>query len=127
MVQLVTLEGSSIIIERIYREQLETPETTYNFEVEDFHTYYVSDVELLVHKTFLAWMATYVSTKYDFQLKDCARDLQILKNAKRIVGLGVKCQLSHKTEDREFLKSKISDIITAEQTVLGSLLEQLQK
>lgn len=106
---------------------METPETTYNFEVEDFHTYYVSDVELLVHKTFLAWMATYVSTKYDFQLKDCARDLQILKNAKRIVGLGVKCQLSHKTEDREFLKSKISDIITAEQTVLGSLLEQLQK
>ena len=46
---LVTLEGSSIIIERIYREQLETPETTYNFEVEGFHTYYVSDVELLVH------------------------------------------------------------------------------
>ena len=46
---LVTLEGSSIIIERIYREQLETPETTYNFEVEDFHTYYVGDQEFLVH------------------------------------------------------------------------------
>lgn len=76
---------------------------------------------------YIAWMATYVATKYDFQLKDCTRDLQTLKNAKRIVGLGVKCQLSHKTEDREFLKSKISDIITAEQTVLGRLLEQLRK
>lgn len=79
------------------------------------------------HKTFLAWMATYVAAKYDFQLKDCTGELQTLKNAKRIVGLGVKSQLSHKTEDREFLKSKISDIITAEQTVLGSILEQLQK
>ena len=46
---LVTLEGSSLIIDRIYREQLETLETTYNFEVDDFHTYYVSETGLLVH------------------------------------------------------------------------------
>ena len=46
---LVTLDGSALIIERIYREHLETPETTYNFEVEDFHTYYVGDQEFLVH------------------------------------------------------------------------------
>lgn len=46
---LVTLEGSSIIIERIYREQLDVPEITYNFEVEGFHTYYVGKCDVLVH------------------------------------------------------------------------------
>ena len=48
---LVTIDGSSIIINRIYREKLEVPETTYNFEVEDFHTYYVSELEVLVHNS----------------------------------------------------------------------------
>lgn len=48
---LVTIGGSSIIINRIYREKLEVPETTYNFEVEDFHTYYVSELEVLVHNS----------------------------------------------------------------------------
>lgn len=33
--------GVCAIIEAIEVEQLEVPETTYNFEVEDFHTYYV--------------------------------------------------------------------------------------
>ena len=28
---------------------METPITVYNFEVEDFHTYYVSDSAVLVH------------------------------------------------------------------------------
>ncbi len=28
---------------------LENPETTYNFEVADFHTYYVGSTEVLVH------------------------------------------------------------------------------
>ncbi len=37
------------IIEAIQVEELETPETTYNFEVEDFHTYYVTESKVLVH------------------------------------------------------------------------------
>lgn len=30
---------------------MDVPETTYNFEVEDFHTYYVSNSDILVHNS----------------------------------------------------------------------------
>lgn len=38
-----------VIIEAIEVEKLAVPQTTYNFEVADFHTYYVSDCKILVH------------------------------------------------------------------------------
>ncbi len=38
-------------ITKIEVEVLETPETTYNFEVRDFHTYYVGEASVLVHNT----------------------------------------------------------------------------
>ena len=42
-------DGSCAIIEKIEIEQLENIQPTYNFEVEDFHTYYVSQNSVLVH------------------------------------------------------------------------------
>lgn len=42
-------DGTYAIIEAIDVEVLKSPETTYNLEVEDFHTYYVSDSNVLVH------------------------------------------------------------------------------
>ena len=42
-------DGTLCKVERITLEQLEEPETTYNLEVADFHTYYVSDACVLVH------------------------------------------------------------------------------
>ena len=42
-------DGSYGIIKSIKVEKLSEPETTYNFEVEDFHTYYVGESEVLVH------------------------------------------------------------------------------
>lgn len=42
-------DGTSVTIEAIEKECLSVPETTYNFEVADFHTYYVSDSKVLVH------------------------------------------------------------------------------
>ncbi len=30
-------------------QKLEAPETTYNFEVEDYHTYYVGEASVCVH------------------------------------------------------------------------------
>ena len=42
-------DGSCAIIESIEVETLSAPETTYNFEVADYHTYYVSDNKVLVH------------------------------------------------------------------------------
>ena len=41
--------GKCVTIEEIQVEQLSEPETTYNFEVADFHTYYVSGSNVLVY------------------------------------------------------------------------------
>jgi len=49
--RLQLLNGKYVIIEQVQHELLETPVIVYNFEVEDFHTYYVSDSAILVHNT----------------------------------------------------------------------------
>ncbi len=43
------LNGEYVVVEQVQHELLESPETTYNFEVEGFHTYYVGNTEVLVH------------------------------------------------------------------------------
>ena len=43
------LNGEYVVVEQVQHELLENPETTYNFEVEDFHTYYVGEKPILVH------------------------------------------------------------------------------
>ena len=47
--RLQLLNGEYVVVEQVQHELLESPETTYNFEVEDYHTYYVGDSQLLVH------------------------------------------------------------------------------
>ena len=42
-------DGTLCKVERVTLEQLEEPETTYNLEVADFHTYYVTEKDVLVH------------------------------------------------------------------------------
>ena len=46
---LVMLNGEYVVVEQVQHELLESPETTYNFEVEGFHTYYVGNTSVLVH------------------------------------------------------------------------------
>ncbi len=46
---LVLLNGDYVIVEAVQHEILETPITVYNFEVENFHTYYVGENSILVH------------------------------------------------------------------------------
>jgi len=41
--------GEYGIIQAIEKEELSTPEETYNFEVAEYHTYYVGDNGVLVH------------------------------------------------------------------------------
>ena len=48
---LVLLNGEYIIVEWVQHEILESPVKVYNFEVEDFHTYFVGDDGILVHNT----------------------------------------------------------------------------
>ena len=46
---LVTVSGEYVVVEKIQHEILESPIKVYNFEVEDFHTYYVGKTVVLVH------------------------------------------------------------------------------
>lgn len=45
---LVTVNGEYVVVEKIQHEILESPISVYNFEVEDYHTYYVGN-SVLVH------------------------------------------------------------------------------
>ena len=46
---LVLVNGEYVIVEQVQHEILEAPVATYNFEVQDFHTYYVGKSAVLVH------------------------------------------------------------------------------
>ena len=47
--KLVLVNGEYAVVEKVQHEILEQPITVYNFEVEDFHTYYVGESAVLVH------------------------------------------------------------------------------
>ena len=49
--KLVLVNGEFAVVEKVQHEILEQPIKVYNFEVEDFHTYYVGDTGVLVHNT----------------------------------------------------------------------------
>ena len=48
---LVTVNGELVVVEKIQHEILESPITVYNFQVEGYHTYYVSGIDILVHNS----------------------------------------------------------------------------
>ncbi len=71
---LVTVNGEYVVVEKIQHELLETPVTVYNFEVEDFYTYYVSadaiNDGVLVHNRCGDYK------KYNAKEMDCMFDLK---------------------------------------------------
>ena len=48
---MLTADGEVLTVARVEFEILEEPVKVYNFEVADWHTYYVSEEEVLVHNT----------------------------------------------------------------------------
>ena len=48
---LVLSNGEHVIVEKVQHEILESPVKVYNFEVQDFHTYYVGENSVLVHNS----------------------------------------------------------------------------
>jgi len=46
---LVTVNSEFVVVEQVQHELLESPIFVYNFEVEDYHTYYVGADSVLVH------------------------------------------------------------------------------
>ena len=46
---LVTVNGEYVVLEQVQHEILEAPVKVYNFEVKDFHTYYVGEQGIFTH------------------------------------------------------------------------------
>ena len=46
---LVLVNGDYVVVEKVQHEILEAPVMVYNFQVEDYHTYYVASSGVLVH------------------------------------------------------------------------------
>ena len=47
--KLISINGEDLLIEDYYTELTEEPVSVYNFQVEDFHTYFVGDCAVWVH------------------------------------------------------------------------------
>lgn len=47
--ELLTADGKECVITKVWREVLDKPEKTYNFEVEGYHNYFVGEKGILVH------------------------------------------------------------------------------
>ena len=76
-------DGKAVIINSIEIETLESPETTYNFEVADFHTYYVGEISVCVHNKCVAKDGDYQAIVNEFNEKE-APHAHILKNRQRV-------------------------------------------
>ena len=91
--KLLLSDGSYGIIKSIKVEKLSEPETTYNFEVEDFHTYFVGTNEVLVHNACGAKSATLEQDLYrggnDMTLKNGEYRLDSNNLVKTTHGLSV--------------------------------------
>ena len=48
---LVLVNGEYVVVEKVQHEILETPVKVYNFQVKNYHTYYVSATGILVHNS----------------------------------------------------------------------------
>lgn len=48
---LVLVNGEYVVVEKVQHEILESPIKVYNFQVEDYHTYYITNAGVLVHNT----------------------------------------------------------------------------
>ena len=63
---LVLFNGEYAVVEKVQHELLENPVKVYNFQVADYHTYYVSDNGVLVHNSCVKQPGTYeISTSND--------------------------------------------------------------
>ncbi len=92
---LVTVSGKYVVLEEIQHELLESPETTYNFEVEGFHTYYVGSTEVLVHNM--------CAKKADIkQVEDAAKKFKMTPSQRRDFGDYIEFLKKGKRNDQNF-------------------------
>ena len=85
---LLTSQGNCAKIQSIVVEKLSTPEVTYNFEVEDFHTYFVGNNPILVHNACVAKDGDFQAIVNEINEKE-APHAHILRNKKRIAKVDI--------------------------------------
>ena len=73
---LLTVNGEYVVVEKVQHELLELPVTVYNFEVEDFHTYYVGD-GVLVHNECIGKNGVQTSSKTTWKGKGKTERLDV--------------------------------------------------
>ena len=93
--KLLFSNGEYGIINHIEVEVLSKPQITYNFEVEDFHTYYVGTNEVLTHNKCTPnnakrYSAEEIAKKYDISVDEFHNDIkpEILKRVKPKYNVG---------------------------------------
>ena len=120
-------DGALILVSAISIEKLEQPETTYNFEVEDFHTYYVGESEVLVHNKCLQehHYLTNKSSEYTPKIKKITDkynlDLNGNWNKEMLLHGG-----RHANEYHEFMIEGIKNIDQIAQGDVGVFLNQFE-
>lgn len=86
--------GKCGIINSITSQDLKTPETTYNFEVQDFHTYYVGN-GVLVHNDCISDELTKIANKYgDTKCVDAVEEMKTFLQSKGINPKQIQIQFS---------------------------------
>ncbi|WP_051206028.1 polymorphic toxin-type HINT domain-containing protein [Butyrivibrio sp. FC2001] len=107
---LYLLDGTSADIDEITYRQLDEPVNVYNFSVENYHTYYVSDVGVLVHNECPAAIRQRA-------VKDYSED--VVKELEKTYGDDVTSKWNKETWDAaamaEALKNGRRDILPDEQ------------
>ena len=91
---LVLVNGEYVVVEQVQHELLEAPVKVYNFQVEGYHTYYVSNSAILVHNScgdFKKVDPTQIEKQYNLSKNTFHREIKpaIMKAARpnsRIVG-----------------------------------------
>lgn len=96
---LVLVNGEYVVVEQVQHEILEAPVATYNFEVQDFHTYYVGEQSVLVHNVCVAKKGDYKAIVNELKETE-APHAHILKNGKRIAKVDVKGEIIKGSKDK---------------------------
>ena len=101
--RLQLLNGEYVVIEQVQHELLESPVVTYNFEVEDFHTYYVGDTEVLVHNECVAKkgdLEAIVNPNNETE----APHAHILRNGRRVAKVNANGKIISGTQDTQVVR-----------------------
>ena len=103
---LVMLNGEKVVLELVQHEILETPVTTYNFEVADFHTYYVGTYNVLVHNK----CKVQLSQKLDYIFGNATGDKHNIDRAQGLLEQVQSIGINDTPKGRQYMLEQLMEI-----------------